>query len=54
MDAQEKNCPVRQSLSNEQCYLQNDFLNYLRFHLGREQTSDIDYKLRALVLGQLS
>lgn len=50
MDAQQPSCQVRQSLSNEQCYLENDFLNYLRYHLGREQTSDIDYKLRALVL----
>lgn len=43
-------CEVRHSLSNDRCSLENDFLNYLRYHQGRELTSHIDYKLRALVL----
>lgn len=41
---------VRGTLANDRCSLENDFLNYLRYHLGRELTSDLDYKLRALAL----
>lgn len=38
-----------QPLANDKCTLEKDFLHYLRNHLGREMTADIDYKLTALV-----
>ena len=37
-------------LQNDKDSLEHDFINYLRYHLGRELTSDVDYKMRALVL----
>ncbi len=43
-------CELHKQLRDDRCSLENDFVNYLRFHLGRELTSNIDYKLHALVL----
>lgn len=37
-------------LQNDKDSLEQDFINYLRYHLGRELTSDVDYKMRALIL----
>lgn len=43
------NQQVDQRLSTDKCSLQTDFLHYLRNNLGRELTSAVDYKLKALV-----
>ena len=40
---------VNERLSNDKCSLETDFLHYLKNNLGRELTSETDYKLKALV-----
>lgn len=39
---------VRKRLSNDKAGLETDFLHYLQNNLGRELTSETDYKLKAL------
>lgn len=41
---------VRNRLSNDKVSLETDFLHYLENNLGRELTSEMDYKLKALAL----
>lgn len=39
---------VRKRLTNDKAGLETDFLHYLQNNLGRELTSEVDYKLKAL------